>query len=825
MLQITTKRQTEHQQAWDTASATEFYSASVAFLRRQFTAIALVLVLSLTAGIGYILVTETRYTGSAILVVETPKLPLFQTGAPLGDAAPSSASVDTQIEILNSDDIALSVIKELHLEEDPEFVASSSVLGRIVGGVEGAISKAFHTILSLRDHSLNRETPEYLALQTFHKRLKVKRVAATYAIAISFESRDPYRAAQVANAIADAYELNAFQAKYQVAGKAAQWLQARLQQLREEASNSERAVVVYKSKNNLVDTGGRLMNEQQLAEFNTELIQARAGTAEAKARLNRVQEIVAVGDVVPGSATSATVAETLHNDVITKLRTQYLDNERRATEWTAKYGASHMAVIALRNQNNELRHNIFDELKRTAETYKSDYAIAKAREDSIQQSLDQLASQSHSTDEARIALRNLESNAQTSRDLYDNFLRRYMQSLQQQSSPISDSRLITHARPPVTPSWPRPLVIMALAALGGLIFGPATGMLRDISDRVFRTTKQIDAHLPANCIAVIPRVNEVERSEAAFQKAKATNQTLPADGKQESRQLAAMPQLFLAPIVEAHRAIVGLPQKLISNGQQLLLKSPNRSRRGRRRRTLRRDKSVSWMVSNAPFSRFSESIRAVKVAADCSIVRSSKTIGITSSLPNEGKSTVALSLATVISQGGGRALLVDCDLRNPALSLMLTPDTKAGLLEVISGKATMEDVLWREPVTGLAFLPGAVASRLAHTSDILASKEMRNLFDRLRGAYDYVIVDLSPLAPVVDVRVMTPLIDSFLFVVEWGRTKIEVAQLALNNARGVSDNLLGIVLNKADMKVFGRYSNDHENYYNNSRYARYGYVD
>src|SRR5262249_38221335 len=150
--------------------------------------------------------------------------------------------------------------------------------------------------------------------------------------------------------------------------------------------------------------------------------------------------------------------------------------------------------------------------------------------------------------------------------------------------------------------------------------------------------------------------------------------------------------------------------------------------------------------------------------------------------------------------------------RNPALSLMLTPDTKAGLLEIVSGKATVDEVLWREPVTDLAFLPGAVTSRVAHTSDILASKEMRNLFDQLRGTYDYVIVDLSPLAPVVDVRVMTPLIDSFLLVVEWGRTKIEVAQLALNNARGVSDNLLGIVLNKADMKAFGRYASDHENY-------------
>jgi succinoglycan biosynthesis transport protein ExoP len=91
--------------------------------------------------------------------------------------------------------------------------------------------------------------------------------------------------------------------------------------------------------------------------------------------------------------------------------------------------------------------------------------------------------------------------------------------------------------------------------------------------------------------------------------------------------------------------------------------------------------------------------------------------------------------------------------------------------------------------------------------------------------YDYVIVDLSPLAPVVDVRVTTPLVDTFLFVVEWGQTHIEVARLALINARGVCDNLLGIVLNKADMKRFGRYADGHDNYYTNPYYTRYGYTD
>src|SRR6516225_208489 len=147
-----------------------------------------------------------------------------------------------------------------------------------------------------------------------------------------------------------------------------------------------------------------------------------------------------------------------------------------------------------------------------------------------------------------------------------------------------------------------------------------------------------------------------------------------------------MPKFLLSPFIEARRTLIAIPQKL------RLTASP-RSRSRRRRRALRRDQSVCWTVTNAPFSRFSESIRAVKVAADSIIVKANKTIGVTSALPNEGKSTVALSLAAVISQGGGRAVLLDCDLRNPALSLMLTPDAKAGLLEIISGNATIDDVV------------------------------------------------------------------------------------------------------------------------------------
>jgi polysaccharide biosynthesis transport protein len=168
--------------------------------------------------------------------------------------------------------------------------------------------------------------------------------------------------------------------------------------------------------------------------------------------------------------------------------------------------------------------------------------------------------------------------------------------------------------------------------------------------------------------------------------------------------------------------------------------------------------------------------------------------------------------------------LVDCDLRNASLTRKLAPGARAGFLDVISSKQHFEEVIWTDPSTNLTFLPGAIKVRFAHTSEFLASDAAKNLFDELRKKYDYIIVDLSPLAPVVDARATTGFIDSYVFVVEWGRTKYDVVEQAFNDAQGIYENMLGVVLNKADMNVLARYSG-YSGYYKNRYYARYGYTD
>jgi succinoglycan biosynthesis transport protein ExoP len=145
---------------------------------------------------------------------------------------------------------------------------------------------------------------------------------------------------------------------------------------------------------------------------------------------------------------------------------------------------------------------------------------------------------------------------------------------------------------------------------------------------------------------------------------------------------------------------------------------------------------------------------------------------------------------------------------------------------LISEKAKIDDVLWwSDAKTNLAFLPAVLESRVAHTNEILASPAAKNLFDELRDRYEYVIVDLSPLAPVVDVRMTAHFVDSYVCVIEWGRTKIEVVKRALADVPNVYENLIGVVLNKAEFNKLTRYDVHRGDYYHNKHYGRYGYGD
>lgn len=746
-------------------SSAELLAVAFGFIRRRFLTVLAVLPLPIVLAAVYLWTTAPLYEGTARIIVDTgTKLQVFQQPTIVDPGY--VPLIDSEIEVLKSDNFVLSIIKNLRLYDDPEFISASLRTGGSLSYLFGLVRPYLSRPAPPRSES---EITQGI-VSAFQQRLTVARVGMTYVIEIRFKSNNPNRAAEIANAVADGFIVDQLEARYQAIRTATAWMQDRLNKLRSQISAADRAVIEYKTAHNIVDTkGSGPINDQNITALNADLIKARADAVEAKARLDRLTEILDSANLNPADTKIGAVTDSLHNEIINKLRTQYLDLAEREALYSARYGHNHLAVVNIRSQMAEISHSIVDELKQIAAAYGSDYNIAKARQSSIEKSLAATVTGLQTTNKAAIELRQLESTAQAYHALYDNIQQHYTEAVQQQSSPENNARIITRATPPEGRHSPKVLRTLEVAALGGLALGFGLALLREISDRVFRTARQVEAQLRTECLALIPLIK-------------------PNPG-------ASSPSI--KPHLDAATS-----------------------------RIIRQNDGLSRYVIDSPLSRFAESIRAVKVAIDFgNVARPNKVIGITSSMPNEGKSSISASLAQLCTPGGARVILIDCDLRLPSLSQKLAPKATKGLIDALTGSCDVDDVIWTDPSTNLSFLPVVAKSRLTHTGEILASDAMKQLLDRVRARYDYVIVDLSPLAPVIDARATTRFVDSYLLVLEWGKTRIGVVEHALSAANEVYENLLGVVLNKVDIKLLSRYETDRGEYYYNPLYSRYGYTD
>lgn len=712
----------------------------VAFVRRQWMVIASVVGLSLVFAIGYLFVTPPKYIGKTLLMLDTRRVQVFQQQSVMGELTFDDSAVGSQVEILRSVNVAQAVIRDLKLDTDPEFVSSSqSFFGSIAAAFRSALSSPFS-----QDVGTSREADLQKAVAHLQNNLTVQRVGRTYVLEVGFRSLNPSKAAYIANSIADGYITDQMQAKFTATRRASTWLQERIGELREEAINSDRAVQDFKVRNDLVDTNGRTVGEQQLAEINSQLVTARAASAEAKARLDRISEINNAG------ANVATVTDALRNDVIGRLRQQWVEASKREAEFSLKYGKDHQAVINLRKDMEQIQRLTSEELRRIAETYRSDYEIAQSRERSLQTQLDTLMTKAISSKQAQVALRVLESSSHSYRTLYDNFLSRFVEATQQQSFPNTEARVITPASF-ADKSDPKNSLVLAFGLGAGLLLGLGAAVARELLDAAFRTPVQLERTLGMTCLGVLPDV----------------------DPKSVTKKISGM--------------LDNVPPASVTE------------------RSIMTDAGLGRYVIAEPFSRFAETLRGVKVSADTHAPSGQvRVIGVVSALPAEGKSTVSANLAELMAQTGSRALLIDGDLRNPSLTRLISPGAKRGILEILGGTATLDEVVWRDPLTELSFLPAVLQAPIAHTSGIISSQSMENLLTLARERYDYVVIDLPPMAPVVDARAAAHLIDGFVLVVHWGKTVPAVVSEALGTSEVVRERMIGAVLNRANSKVLKR---------------------
>ncbi|MBI5260657.1 MAG: AAA family ATPase [Bradyrhizobium sp.] len=347
-------------------------------------------------------------------------------------------------------------------------------------------------------------------------------------------------------------------------------------------------------------------------------------------------------------------------------------------------------------------------------------------------------------------LTELRANARTYRRLYDSFFERYAESGQQQSFQFAEGQVVSQALPPAQKSRPSPVFVLPIAVFGGLCIGLGVAAWAELSDRTFRTPEHVAERLETDCLGALEWIQKPYWR--------------PLDMRMWPRKKTADPKLMQSEGI------------------------------------------LSYVLTN-PTSHFAETIRSIRLSCDLLLPdQPSRIVGFTSALDREGKSTVAANFAQLVSRAGRRVLLVDADFRKRTLSRSMTPRALKGWCDLVLGGVAIEEVLQIDRASKMHFFPLVEMPGPFEATEFLTSDGVRTMFEGLRQRYDYVIVDLPSLAPVIEVRASTVTIDAYVLVVEWGKTLTETVQCALASAQEVHHKLLGAILNKTNLGSMHRYT-------------------
>ena len=688
-----------------------------------------------------------RYTATVQVLLDPHKEAMFgsqaQTIAP--ELNLESAKVDSQISVITSINLLRRVVEKEQLTEDVEFgFQPPGLLSRLLLQLQRLVDSFFAAPPDAAHVEATQEDiPEDVlgSIIRLYNALTALRIKNTYVIEISVASKDPVKAARLANAVANAYLVDQLEARYDAVKRASAWFAERMQGLREQVRQSEEAVAKFRRDNNLIaatSEGKATISEQQLSELSVKLIGARAEAAEKRAKYTQAQEIQRKGGNIQA------IPDVVHSPVISALRTQQAEVARKEADLVARYSEQHPLVVNARAERRDIERSIAAEVARVISNLKNDYDVAKTGEDSLQESLTRATGAATGLDNnVGVRLRELERVNVANKTLFEDFLSRAKLTQEQSSFEEREARLISPATKPGTPSFPKKILVEALAGVVGLMIGIGGAIVLDMLNPGFTTAREIEEKLGLPVLASVSLLSEADRK---------------------------------------------LQDQIVDPSRYLLAK---------------------------PLSRYAEAIRAIRVGVKMADVdHPAKSILVTSSGPDEGKTTMAISLAFSAQKAGQKALLLDGDLRHPALSKFFGLEKKPGLVDHLAGTIALEDAI--VTIAGIAVL--SAGSKSTNPADLLGSDRMKQLVEHLRDVYDYVIVDSPPAGPVIDARVLAELVDKVVFVVRWGSADRDLVAQILRHF--IADKkLAGLVLNLVDESKIPRYGP--YSHHSNESYRKY----
>ncbi|WGF86787.1 GumC family protein [Marinivivus vitaminiproducens] len=491
-----------------------------ALWRRKLILIATVIAIT-GAAVAYVSQVTPLYSATALMRIETAGNQVVSFDNVTEQLASDPATIESELEYLRSVAFARQAVEELALTEDPEFnpalrpeEASWTDYLDPARYLPETWLQAFQSEMddaqTRAENQLFQADPREMAIRdtvtTVLTRISAEQVGRSYVMALSFMSEDPAKASRISNAMADVYLVRQLQQKYEASQAAVEWLGQRVEELRQRVIQSEGKVAEYRITNRLSENNRDSPVFMQMIEVNTQLATASAARAESEARLNQVRGILNGGGGV------AAAQKVLTSPLMTELRSQEAELVRRMAELSTQYGDRHPQMVSLRGDIGSLRGKMNDEVGRIVQDLENEVAVTRAREAELQSTMSGLEGQVSTQGEASVALNDLLRDAEANRELFQQFLQRYNEIVEQQQLQQADVRVLSAAEAPLFPSYPRKRIFIAIAFVGACVLGLLLVFVieRWDSDYGFRSADEVLNATGARALALVPDIGKKE---------------------------------------------------------------------------------------------------------------------------------------------------------------------------------------------------------------------------------------------------------------------------------------------------------------------------
>ncbi|MFI4986421.1 MAG: GumC family protein [Alphaproteobacteria bacterium] len=687
--------------------------------RRRVIIIATAAVVTVGAAI-YAFSATPLYRAEAKIIVEPDKnaAPSLQGLVP--GAQPDLTVIQTQAAVISSSELAALAVDRLHLAADPRFNPAlkraggglGAALDRVVDWLEGGGSDGASTPELLREAVVNNYLAGLHVVPDEHSRV----------IGVLYDSPSADLAARAANTAAALYVEQQSAPRDAGQPKDAAAAPPTPAELAERVAAAERKLVDFQRSSASAPVGAAAVYVQQMARLDDQLSQLRLDIAEAKTRGDQAQQVLASPD--KGGAADTPI----DNLAVQALRQQASKLDSDLAEFRTQYLDTHPKVQEALAKQADLRNKIRAELARAAQTLRSQYDLAKSREQKLMQEQDRLQGKMREQRDADAQRTTLESGVKTSRELYEAALARQSAQKPDGQKQAPPARVISQASVPTAPAFPRKSEIVAVAFGISLVLGLVLALAAEYFESGFRTRSELETRTGLAVLGLVPIV----------------------------------PKSATSPGPPHMRAIA------------------------------------------EPNSTYGEAIRALRSA----LLQPRgdyrpRVIMVTSSVPGEGKTSTAVSIATTAARARLRTIIVECDVLRPSLYLALGCTIGPGLGDYLSGRATIEEIVRVDATSGAHYV--TAGEPMPNASDLLDGDGLKLLINGMREVYDLVVIDSPPVLAVSDTVVVQRLVDETIFLVRWKKTPRDIVYAALRQLAENGGTISGLGLTQVDVRKHSLY--------------------